>query len=647
METDVEIKTYTMPGLLPKKDRIKDITQALQKLTVESLKKYYSVFSAEKIRGLDKKGLVMVLASAMTFTAEKDFREWFFRFPALTQKLLYRLTFDSFVPVKKLEEEFGLPLVQKAPGYSWQQKWAFLEEAGLDLPLYDQYGQAVAALPFVVRKVLTQWLVPPPELTLGGCVLEGAPGPVWDNSVEIADSLPLLYDALRELLAGVKPPDSPCKCIRGFKKKDTDGLRASSAFKPFTVPDVSGSPDDENTEAGQKKGRKPAGKDLKDLVPDSADLAARFILAMKNFSVVRPGDGQREVKALVRAFFSDTPSFKDYINPPDRHSLEYNVLFDHVTKGGDYYLRYEGGLPASRGVFRDILMFCAKDGRTFDADMVARTIYRSLQPFFFYYDSTERHLKYRADEITADGVTYIEKYYSEFAIKGIMEYYLLVAPLFKAYCYLFAALGVLEITQAAPPFARTLKGKSRPLSPYDSLKTFRVTGFGAWCLGLTEKRPERVKPEYQAIADKELLLVTVQGSSLERTIYLDKIGRKLGANRWRISPGSFIAGCTEQRHLEERVAKFKALIDPNPAPHWRALFEKTLNRAGLFDFPVDGMLVYQLPSDRSIAEELLSDPELRSLVYRAEGGLLVVSEKNLKKFQALLNVHGIVVFDRG
>jgi hypothetical protein len=57
------------------------------------------------------------------------------------------------------------------------------------------------------------------------------------------------------------------------------------------------------------------------------------------------------------------------------------------------------------------------------------------------------------------------------------------------------------------------------------------------------------------------------------------------------------------------------------------------------------MLVYPLPADRSIAEELLRDAELRSLVHRAEGGLLVVPEKNRKKFFTLLNAHGIVVFE--
>jgi hypothetical protein len=650
MENIQEIKTCTMPDLLPRKERVKDISQTLRKLTVEELKKYYMFFSAKKVSGLDKNGLVTVLAFAMTFDTENDFREWFFRFPALTQKLLYRLAFDSFIPVKKLEEEFGLPLVQKLPGYSWQQKWVFQKEAGLDFPVYDQYGQAIAALPFVLRKILTLWLVPPPGLKPEDCVSDGGTGPVWDNSAEIADSLPLLYDAIADFLGSARP-DSPYKCLRGFNKKDAEGLRTSSAFKPFSVPDVPIAHSTENRETGRTTGGKTAGRPaagkVQDLVPDSVDLTARFILSMKNFSVVRPADGQDEVKALVQAFFSDGSQFKGYINPPDRHSLEYNVLFDHISKGGEYLLKYEGELPASRGSFRDILMFCAKDGRTFDADRVARSIYRLLQPFSFYYNDSERYLKYRADEITVDGQTYLLRYEDTFAIRGTLEYYLLIAPLFKAYCYLFSALGILEITQALPPFARALKKKSRPISPYDSLKTFRVTEFGKWCLGLTAKRPERARAEYQAIADKDLLLVTVQGNSLERTIYLDKIGRKLGSNRWRISPDSFIAGCTEQKHLEERVVKFKALIDPNPAPHWLALFEKAINRAGLFDYPLAGMLVYQLPADRSLAEELLGDPEFRSLIYRAEGGLMVVLEKNLKKIQALLNAHGIVVFDHG
>jgi hypothetical protein len=293
---------------------------------------------------------------------------------------------------------------------------------------------------------------------------------------------------------------------------------------------------------------------------------------------------------------------------------------------------------------RSVLEFCAKDGRTFDAGKVTSFIYRTRQNFTFFPEGIEKYIKFKAASIMLDGLTYSENYYDEFYPRGIMTYPLLLGPLFKAYCYLFAALGVLEITQQMPPLARIQGEKKRPISPYDSLETFRVTELGKWCLGLTAKRPERPKAEYQAIADRELLLVTVQGSSLERTVYLDKIGRKLGPDRWRISPDSFIAGCINKKQIEDRINKFKALIDPEPATHWSALFDKVLNRAGLFDQAPEDMLIYSLPSDQNIAEELLRDTEFRSLVCRAERGLIIVPWENRKKFFAVLNKHGIAVF---
>ncbi|MDR1249050.1 MAG: hypothetical protein LBK63_07085 [Treponema sp.] len=625
MEPTREIKTCAAPGMPSKAERVKDLTQALQKLTVTDLKRLLALFSPQKLSGLDKIGLVNLAARAMSFAAEEDFREWFFRLPLLTQKLLCRLTFDRFVPAKKLEKEFGLPLAQKAPGYSWQPQWELTKETGLDFPVYDQHGQAILTLPLVLQKVLPLWLVPPPGLKLEDCAADsaagGAAGPVWDNSAEIADSLPLLCDAIAELFAGGRL-ESPYKCLRGFSKKDAGELRVSSAFKPFAAP---------------------SAEKIPDLIVDNADLTARFMLAMKNFSIHRPADGQEEVKALTQAFFSDKSRYKGYVNPPDRHSLEYNLLLDQAAKGSELFLNYQGDLPPSRKIFRDILLFCAKDGRTFDAGKTAGFIYRTFLPFTFFYHGGERYIKYRAEELAVDGIIYAPQYGDILDFGGALEYHLFVAPLFKAYCCLFASLGLLEITLAMPPLARILRKKARPISPYDSLKTFRVTEFGKWCLGLTEQRPERKQAEYQAIADKELLLVTVQGNSLERTIYLDRIGRKLGSNRWRVSLDSFIAGCVEPKQLEERIAKFKTLIDPAPAPHWLAFFEKILTRAGLFDHPLEGMLIYQLPSERSIAEELLRDGAFRALVHRAEKGILLVPEKNLKKFQAALGAHGILM----
>jgi hypothetical protein len=658
----LEIKTWTPPNLLPVKERVKNLSQYLMSLTVTDLDKCRSLFVGEKIKTKSKKELVTILAAVMVFDNENAFRNWFFKLPDLTRNLLYRLTVDYHIPIKKLEAEFGIPLANEISNHYWEKQWAFNKELNIGeyIVIYDIYHQIAATLPFAIRSVLREWLVPPPGSKIEECLAgsdatnnsktvkedsatddnDSNTTQIWDNSAGITDSLPLLFDAIKDLFSRGDTPDTPYRSVRGFKKKEAEELRESSGFKPFNVPGA----------AQDGKSRKATGRpssDVKagDLVPDSADLTARFILLMKNFAIKRPKDGQDEVKSLVSAFFAEKSQYKGYVNPPDRHTLEYNILCDHFAKPSEYYLKYEGDMPASRAIFRGILLFCAKDSGTFDADKTAHMIYRSAQNFSFFYNDVERYMKFKADTITVDELNYSIEYYDDFYSVGILEYYLLTAPLFKAYCYLFAALGLLEITQAMPPLARVLKEKHRPLSPYDSLKTFRVTEFGKWCLGITEKRPARPKAEYQAIADKELLLVTVQGSSLERTIYLDKIGNKLGTDRWRVSPDSFISGCTNKNQIEERIEKFKALIDPKPAPHWIALFENAVNRAGLFDEPLSDMLIYRLPADRNIAEELLRDAELRSLFHRAEGGLLVVPEKNRKKFYALLNSHGIGVFN--
>jgi hypothetical protein len=639
-----EIKTRTPPDLPDRKQRIKDMRQYLIQSNTEDLKKYYPLFFGFKAKNLNKNDLVAELAKASSFDSETAFREWFFKLPVLTQNLLYRLAFDFYVPVQFLEHEFGLSLVRVDSEPYWRKRWVFHSELGLQfLNIYDLYEEAFTVLHYVIRKPLTDWLVPPPELSLENCAVGnaangsadsgGAFNPAWENSIGITLSLPLLYDAMAELFRLMRPPDSPYRCLRGFKKKDLDKLRTSSGLKPFDVP------------ASEAKAA--------DLVPDSTDLTARFLLSMHNFSIARPKDSQNAIKTLVSNFFGEKSLYKGYVNPPDRHSLEYNVLFDHVSKTSDYSLKYEGGLPYSRKIFLDTLVFCARDGRAFDADKVSRQIFRTLQNFSFYHNDIARYLKYRADKIITDEQTYTVSRYDEFYPNGGLEYYLLTAPLFKAYCYLFAALGLLEITQQSPPLRRIQNEKKRPLSPYDSLKTFRVTEFGQWCLGLTKKRPEPPKIEYQAIADKELLLVTVQGNSLERSIYLDKIGRRLGSRadsgteRWRISPDSFIEGCSDITQIHERVNKFRDLIDPEPAPHWLGLFDKVVNRAGLFDANLDDMLVYPLPAERNLVEELLEDREFRSLVHRAEGGLIVVPEKNWRKLVEVLKKHGIAVFKNG
>jgi hypothetical protein len=612
----VKIPTRTPTDLKPLINRQKEFAASMEAVPMEYLRNVYRSLVG-KASMPKKVELMRALANALVFATEDNFRQWFIQLPPLTQSVLTRLMFAEFIPVSVLEKEFKEKFLVQEKHYSWQTTSRLNDNLNLGFLILDySNGHYTCALPIFLRKVLSPWLVPPPEADIANCV-SGNTGPGWDNSQFIADSYPLLCDAIDQMFTDISEADRE-KAAKGLKKKQAAELKASSGFLDFEMDHA--------------------------FCPDSMELATRFMLCMKNFKPVRPKDAYDDIRNMVDGFFNSYSLYKKTWNYPDRNYLESNVCIDHLNKSPGYYIGFDDRLPPSRETFHEILLEVAKDGRCFDADKLTEYIKVNAKRFSFCDLDSERILKIKTTLLDIDGVTYSCEEYDDFHVSGILRHHLLVKPLFKAYCYIFAVLGLLEITQQIPPVVLTKATKQSPISPYDSLKTICITKLGLWCLGLTSEKPPKPVHEYQAIADKELLLVTVQGDSLERTVYLDRIGVKLGEDRWRVSPASFISGCESKKQIEDRIARFKELIDPMPAPHWLELFDRAIIRAGMFGRYRNDVLVYNLPEDRKVAEELLLDSQLKGIAFRAEGGMLIVPSRNQKRFLALLNEHGIASF---
>jgi hypothetical protein len=538
-----EIEIQTPQGLPPRKQRIQDFVSSLDFFTVQELRDFYICFTGQKPPVKVKADLIIKCAEALAFPSREVFREWFERLPAPGRRILWKVVQDEYVSVAFIEKELDQPILTVDESYPWRKTYSVKPELQLpflNLHHVDEYF--VINMASVIRKSLLPWLIPPS--TPDDWALKESPAEVWSNSLGIIDSLPLLCDALQELLPQrFREGTSQEKLVRGgFKKKEINSLRSSSGFPSFNC----------------------------DAAPDSVDMAARFILCMTDFKPLRPPDGQEALRDLIRDFFNNKPRFNDFMIPPDRNYLEFNILMDHLSRTPGYYLEGKNReLPPSRIALRDLLLTAAKDGRWFDADIMGEQIRLSGKAFSFCASSLENSLKMKADALEIGGITYKQRYYDDFNPTGIFRYEMLVKPVFKAYCLLFAALGLLDISFKSPPLRRHYHEKALPLSPYDCLKAVRITELGRWCLGLTDRQPPRPERNYQAIADRELYLVTVQGNSLERQVYLDRIGVKLGENRWRISAASFIAGCENKRQIEDRISRFKLLIDPQPAPTGR------------------------------------------------------------------------------
>ena len=596
----------------------RELIDVLQPLSVDELKAVYHTFIGA-FQGTPKKSvLISEIARRLSFNTETAFQAWFDKLPSLMQQLI-RLTFyEGYVPIAPIEKNLGVNLIQREN--SWSNRKVFTKKSGISFfPLYKCQDQYCTALPLFLRLIVQPWF-PPLTPSLDTCLADEA-GAVWDNSKSVADSFPLFCEALRELIDTLPDNEQHKLASRGFKKKTLKSLYQSSGLVPFP-PEIA--------------------------APDNVELLARFLLLMSNFKPLRPKDGQDSIRSLISAFFSDHSQYPELNPPPDRCLLECAMLLDHFSSLYTFIYSSNAAdkLPQSRVVFRDILLRLGKDQRCFDADKLADFIRLSGKEFSVFSPYYEPYLRFNAESICFDKLTYSREEYSNipFIPEYMLKLPLLIRPLFKAYCYLFAALGILEITQRDPPLVRSWNGKQTAISPYDALATIRVTDFGRWCLDLSSVRPARTVQKYEAIADKELFLVTVRGSSLERKVYLDRIGVKLGKERWRISPASFIAGCSNKSQIEDRIQRFKALIDPKPAPHWTRLFEKALSRAGLFDTSCEGFLIYQLPGDTELTEELLRDPSLKTIAFRAEGQLLLVPKEKERHFFALLAEHGIAHF---
>lgn len=578
-----------------------------------------------------KSQLVMAFSDFFASLSLNTFESWLRCFPPLSQEILRDAALFGYAVLEAYKAKSDRPLLEKDRLYS---SWDIKLEAGLKLGFLwtvINIDKAVAGLPAILREVIRPWFAGPPEASLSGCAIDENAGDVYNNAgivynnaLEVADSFPLLCEALPAALTAAlseeRGPDDAAIKLKPFPKRQLAALRSQCGFKPFPQ--------------------------VYDKAPDALDLAARFTLCMTAMKPRRPGDGQDGIKRLVQTFFGigeKTAAGGQEASPYQLDYLEIAVLTAHFKKKSVGWGHYRKP-PPSRGIFRKILTWIAQDERWFSTERLARYIQINETEFNFIPARMEDRLSIKAASLVVEGV----EYHCDWDEKDIWPFTslrcdLLVRPLLNAYCYLFAALGLLEITQKTPPEPVTAgSNKTKPFSLYDALDAVRITGLGRWCLGLTETRPGRIQEQYEAMADKELLLVTVRGSSFERSLYLDAIGNKLGEDRWRISPRSFVSGCADIQDIEERISRFKRLIDPHPAPHWEALFSQALDRADFLRRNLVPAAVYYLGDQRGLTEELLNDPALESCAMRAEGRLLVVPDKHKKKFCDLLANHGVM-----
>jgi hypothetical protein len=597
-------------------------------LTLSEADQLYYDFFGMAMRGKVKHDKMENAVNDFLFSGELSFDRWFSTLPAHGQKILYTVVFEKCVTIFALEKALNIKIkIVKERLYAYLSPAYNLNFITLSRERVNDFSYFISIAP-LYRAVLLPWFAPPPESLLTNCACDESHGAAaYNNSAGIAEAVPLFCEAVNDILNDKQVTEK--SLYKAFSKKTINELYKASGFPPFPF----------ETE-----------KALAPYSPAASDMLAHFLFFTTGFSnFARPKNPAEFLRGALNLFFGlqGQNQHASYVWIPE--TLEYNMFFSHLVKSAISIYTQTGfsEILYLRTVLRRALLAIAEDGRTFDARALVKRMKYLGYRLCFFPNRELRNFKIRADAIHLE--TKLERdSWEAFYPNDTLCFDFVEQPLFFGYLYLCASLGILEITQAPPPLICERNGKMFPVSVFDSLKTVKITEFGLWCLGLTAAPPAVEKSKYEAIADNELFLVTVRGKSLERTIFLDRIGEKLGSDRWRINPSTFISGCENKAQIADRVEKFRRLIDPVPAPHWEKLFKTVLTRTGFLDGRLVDALVFQLPFDdpdkREVSAELLADPELRAVAMRAEGGLIIVPHNAEKRFLALLAAHGISHF---
>ncbi len=594
----------------------------MESLTVAELKAIYADLSGQHIKG-KKLELINELLVFLSFNdAQADFDAWFTGLPDYLKDLLKMLSFYEYVPAADFEQRFQVTLLVESQEL---YRKATIMNPELRLGMFGHSAGVFITLKPALRRIFARWL-PQPEQFAVHPTEQQNPEAVWSNEEALTESIPLMLSALQDYLIDDEMEEALYRLGRkGLKKTQIKQIRAVCAQKPFPE--------------GQKIGL------------DPIDLWLRFLLFFRWDNVPAPDSIQDVIKQLVTNFFDTREPTQPYNTViPYLHSgmYEYHALVSHLSRisgknpaPGNFWF-----LPGSRRHFHEVLMQIAEVRQWYAVDELLISLEMQGIDLSCFPPAVINMHRYKADAIAVQGYTLVpSSYYDYFYPIQIFKRLLIDAPILKAYCYLMAALGILEISEREPSLPVEKNDKAKPISPYEALDCVRITPFGRWCLGLDADKPELARPEFEALADRELLLVTFKGKSLERRLYLDDIGEKLGEERYRISAGSFIKNCMGERDIQERIERFYQLIEADPADHWRVFFDDIMQRAHSFSSRSDCVL-FSLPDDPELRRLLSTDQKISGLIVRAEGNRIAVESRQLKKFFKLVRSAGYLPPDQ-
>lgn len=577
----------------------KYLVLALELLRLDDLRIAWMAMGFGQPPKLLKAGFINEMAKRLSWPDEAAFQAFFSTLPEALREAITIGAFEHFVDVGPLEKRYGITIIELTGKHVFRDEYSITNESFFGF--FRVYNQVTLFMLEPFRIAFSAHLPKPKGYSAAS--LTGEPEDSWNNEEAVYESLPLALNALGPVLAS---DANDVLARKGLNKTQLKALRAACDYKTFPVASSYGL--------------------------DALGLLARFLAAMGYRPAKKPSppDGFEFLKATL-ATFLDQPKGEYYESYSRGPALEMAMLSDQLSRRPGHRVEM-GNRSPGRYTFAAALRQAAKTASWYAADDIVKAILYQGHPLGFISQADEVYsLLLKGETLEYKGRIYGDRYENAIEIEPRLHERIIAGPTFKAYCYLMAALGVVEIAERQPPLDVKRKGKCVPLCAYDCLYAFRVTSLGRYVLGLSDEKPAEPPRVFEAIADNELPLVAFRGQSLERRLFLESIGQSLGSERFRVTDESFSSGCADSKAVAKKAADFRRLICDKPAPHWQRLFLRSEAKAAALGKPSQAY-VFKAPTDRDTLRALSEAPSLKGLFSRAEGGLIVVQLSDYKKF---------------
>lgn len=588
------------------------IYSQLMALTVDTLRPMAQfLLGPGRKKPANKDEIATEIARFLDFKNQEEFDAFFSSLKPWLKETIQTTVFWEFVHIPSLEKKYNITILKR--GY-WNYSYNGIldTEAEKGLSFFKTLKTEYLWLIPLFREAFLPFL-PKPE----GYTYEGTEQPdelPWSNEGTIFETLNLLINVCEDVLKSDTTKTHGEWIRKGMNKTLLNKVRPLCGQAEFSL---------------SKKYRL-----------DPIDLFFRWYVTLRFQLKHKDEDSLSTIQNLIKNFFA--PNQRPSSSGPFLGAwTEFYILNDHLSLKNTNDAHIPSDIPPSRNLFYQVFYECAKNRTWYSVEDLYWSLYLRERTFSYTDYYTEMHgLRRRGDQLVLNDNQRIVAEYDRYVyVWGPQRNILLGLPLFRGYWYLMALLGLVEITETEPNKPLYIDGQERNVSSYDCLSHIRVTPLGAYCLGLQKEYQIQNPRTYEAIADKELLLVTFRGHSLERKLFLQQIGIPLGMERYRISEDSFIRGCENPEDLQLRIKKFKTLIDSEPSERWERFFKDLNTRASLLS-DQEGAFIFNLHSPPSVVQTLLVKAKVRGLCFRAEGNRLVVRSQDYKKFCKLVQEEG-------